>query len=96
MDTQRPPPRGATWAEGEGSCYVGEGVPRYCLGRGTSISEREVCVVAALGERAALVEAGPVLGAELRSGRAEPAEGGGGECDGDEHAPSIGACVPLL
>ena len=94
MDTQRPPPRGATGAEWGGA---GEGVPLgTALGRGTSISEREVCVAVVLGERAALVEAGPVLGAELRSGRAEPAEGGGGECDGDEHAPSIGACVPLL
>ena len=71
----------------------GRGSP---LGRGTSISEREVCVVGALGERAALVEAGTVLGPELHGGRAESADSDGDECDGDEHDLSIGACVPLL
>ena len=46
--------------------------------------------VAGLGEGAALVEAGPILGTELQSGATERA--GGGDCNGDsnDHAPSIG------
>ena len=66
------------------------------MGRGTSISEREVCVAVVLGERAALVEAGPVLRAELDGDRTEGADSDGGECDGNEHACSIGRPVPLL
>ena len=76
----------------------GEGDPP--LGRGTSISEREVCVVcfyaAVLGERAALVEAGAIFLPVLEREPTERTDRGGGECDSDEHAPSIGACVPSL
>ena len=89
MKTQRPPPGGG-------------GRRGRVLLRGTawggvlrSLREKS-CGAAALGERGALVEAGAILGPVLRGERTEPAEGGSGECDGDEHDLSIGPCVPLL
>ena len=74
---------------------AGVGGGGVLLGEGASISEREACV-AGSDERGALVEPGPVLGAELRGERTERADGGDAECDCDEHEMSIGACASSL
>ena len=49
-----------------------------------------------LGERAALVETGTILGSDVHGEQAERTSSSDSECDGNEHVFSIGACVASL